>query len=336
MVHEDWLNQVVEPALEPALPIVDAHHHLWPTAPNELWFTFTPQQLTDEIVKCGHNIVATVCVDSHSGYRTDGPEHMRVVGETESTDRVAADGRKKGGKAATICAAIVSHANLLLGSAVGEVLDAHMAASKRFRGIRHMTAFEPGIPPVLGCDQAGVMMRPDFRAGLKELVKRGLSFDAWLLQPQLPEFLDLARAFPDAALILDHVGGPLAEGRYIGRVADAFEQWKEDMTKIARCPNVTLKLGALNMSQTGMDAVGKLRPHTSEEVARLQREHILTSIDLFGPSRCMFESNFPVDKMSVSYTVVWNSFKRVSAGYSAEERSQLFSETARRVYRIEN
>lgn len=334
--RKQWRDQANEMALEPDLPIIDAHHHIWLTPPLEPWEAYKVDAITADMENCGHTILATVYTDSHAHYRTDGPQAMRVVGETEYANSVADAAQARGSAAAGLCAAIVTHADLLLGAAVGDVLDAHMAASKRFKGIRYMTAIDPDLPPVYGATEAEIMNRPIFREGVAELVKRGLSLDTWMFQPQLPELLDLARVIPDANIILDHTGGPLAIGRFAGRRDEAFAQWKRDMARLAQCPNVSVKLGALNMTQTGMDATKEQQPHSSEETARIQRDHILTAIDLFGPERCMFESNFPVDMHAISYTLLWNAFKRMTADLSADDRHALFAGTAARVYRMED
>lgn len=335
MNRNEWRNQIVEPAIEPDMPVIDTHHHIWTTSPAEPWEPYGPDEVVADVVNGGHNVVATVYVDSHANYRTTGPEHLRPVGETEYVEALAQKCAARSDAGAGVCAGIVSHADLLLGSAVGEVLDAHMAMSGRFRGIRHMTAFDPDLPPVYGATEPGIMPRAEFREGFAELVKRGLSFDAWMFQAQLPELTDLAKAFPDANIILDHVGGPLAIGRYANRRDEAFGEWKKNIGELARLPNITVKLGGLNMAITGMDAVEKSRPHSSQETADLQRDHILTTIDLFGPDRCMFETNFPVDMRSISYNLVWNSFKRLTADMAPAEREKLFNGTARRVYRLD-
>lgn len=334
MDRKTWRNQAIEPALEPDLPIIDAHHHLWATTPAEPYEPYPAEALIADKASSGHNVVATVYVDSHANYRDSGPEELRVVGEVEFAEKVANRGAQAGGTAAGICAAIVSSADLLRGKAVGDVLDAQMAASPRYRGIRYMTAIDPELPPVYGATEPSLMMRPAFREGFAELGKRGLSFDAWLFHPQLPELLDLAKAFPDTSIILDHVGGPIGVGRHAERRDETFAAWKRDMAAIAELPNVSVKLGALNMTFTAMDATDQPRPNSSEETARLQRDHLLTTIDLFGPERAMFESNFPVDMRAISYTLVWNSFKRVTAGFSADDKAMLFAGTAKRVYRM--
>lgn len=336
MTRKQWRDQVIEEALEPDLPIIDAHHHIWLTPPLEPWEAYRADAVMADMEGCGHNIVATVYTDSHAHYRPSGPESMRVVGETEYADSVADAAQARGGAVAGLCAAIVTHADLLLGASVGDVLDAHIAASERFRGIRYMTAIDPDLPPIYGATESEIMNRPIFREGFAQLVKRGLSLDTWMFQPQLPEVIELARAFPDANIILDHGGGPLGIGRFAGRRTEAFAQWKRDMAVLSECSNVSVKLGALNMTQTGMDATDEPQPRSSEDTALNQRDHILTAIDLFGPNRCMFESNFPVDMHAISYTLLWNTFKRVTADLSIHDRRALFAGTAARVYRMEN
>jgi predicted TIM-barrel fold metal-dependent hydrolase len=197
-----------------------------------------------------------------------------------------------------------------------------------------MTAYDIDVP-ASAATGAGVMMRPTFRAGFAELARRGLSFDAWLLQSQLGEVIDLARAFPAAVIILDHLGGPLAIGRFATRRDEAFAEWKRDMAELATCANVRVKLGGLNMGMAGVDALARAVPFTSEEMAAAQRDYILTAIDLFGPTRCMFESNVPIDTFGGGYGVIWNAFKRISAGFTADERHRLFFQTAMDTYRID-
>jgi predicted TIM-barrel fold metal-dependent hydrolase len=336
MSRAEWRNRVVEMALEPELPIIDAHHHIYTVSPGPAIGSYGTEEVLADKCGSGHNVVATVYVDSHANYRIDGPERLRFVGETEFADQVAEDCNRRGGRAAGVCAAIVARADLLQGAAVGEVLDAHMAASTRFRGIRHITALDPDLPPNFGCTEAGVMMRPAFREGFAEVERRGLSFDACLFQSQLPEIIDLARAFPGSRIVLNHLAGPLAIGRYAGRRADAFAEWKRGMTELAKSQNVVVKVGGLNMAFTGMGSgIDADKPHGSEEMARLQRDHILSAIDLFGPDRCMFESDFPVDGILTSYPLVWNCFKRVTQGMNATERAELFAGTVRRAYRIQ-
>ncbi|MGE4430324.1 MAG: amidohydrolase [Sphingobium sp.] len=334
MSRKAWRNKVIEAAIEPDLPIIDAHHHVWEAEPFPPFDPYDHNGLFADKAEAGHRILATVYVDSHTSYRVDGPEALRVVGETDYAERVAAKAMARGGLVAGACAAIAPAADLMLGAAVAEVLDAHAAATPRFRGIRHMTAHDPDVPASLA-NPAAMMMQPAFREGFAELVRRDLSFDAWLLQPQLPEVIDLARAFPEGRIILDHLGGPLMIGRFAADPEASFADWKARMTELAACPNVRVKLGGLNMGMAGVDALGRDVPFTSEEMAAAQRGYILTAIDLFGPERCMFESNVPVDTHGASYAVIWNAFKRMSMDFTARERTLLFMDTAMDSYRID-
>jgi predicted TIM-barrel fold metal-dependent hydrolase len=329
--RDRWLAQVKEEILEPALPICDPHHHLW-DQPGRRY-------LLDELLgdtESGHKVVATVFVECMSMYRADGAEAMRPVGETEFVNGVAAmsaSGRYGPTRAA---AGIVSFADLTLGDRVGAVLDAHIAASPRFRGIRHAVGWDASDqvrnshtkPP------PGLLGAARFRQGFGELGRRGLSFDAWLYHPQIPELTSLAQAFPDTTIVLDHFGGPLGIGPYANRRTEIFTYWKGAIAELARCPNVAAKLGGLVMPINGFGFHRRERPATSAELVEATRDWYLHAIDCFGPRRCMFESNFPVDKASCSYHVLWNAFKRLTAGFGAGDKAALFHDTAARVYRL--
>jgi len=321
----------VEDVLEPERPICDPHHHLW-DHPGRRY-------LLDELradTGSGHNVVATVFVECMSMYRASGPPEMRPVGETEFVNGVAAMSASGGFGSTRVAGGIVSFADLALGERVGPVLDAHLAVSPRFRGIRHAAGWEASDqvrnshtnPP------PGLLGDARFRRGFAELAPRGLTFDAWLYHPQLPELTDLAKAFPDTTIILDHFGGPLGIGPYAGRRAEVFGVWKTAIRVLADCPNVVVKLGGLVMPLNGFGFHKREQPIGSVELAEATRDWYLHTIECFGVARCMFESNFPVDKASVSYRVLWNSFKRIAAGFSAAERAALFHDTAVRVYRL--
>ncbi len=334
MNRDAWRNQVMEDAIEPDLPIIDAHHHIWENEPFPPFDHYDENDLFADKTDSGHRIVGTVYVDSHTSYRIDGPEHLRVVGETDYAERVAQAGIARGGAYAGVCCAIAPRADLLLGTQVCEVLDAHAQATSRFRGIRHMTAHDIDVP-ASAATGANVMMQPAFREGFAELDRRGLSFDAWLLQPQLPEVIDLARQFPETTIILNHLGGPLAIGRFADHCDEAFASWRSDMATLATCQNVRVKLGGLNMGMAGVDALARDVPFTSVEMAAAQRDYILTAIDLFAPERAMFESNVPVDTHGAAYGVIWNAFKRNTADFTPQERQRLFYGTALEAYRID-
>ncbi|HSB80790.1 MAG TPA: amidohydrolase family protein [Candidatus Methylomirabilis sp.] len=330
--REHWLRLTAEAPLEPALPICDPHHHLWDRADE--------RYLLDELlqdVRSGHNIVSTVFIECRSMYRTDGPEEMKPIGETEFVEGIAAQSASGRSGPPRVAAGIVGYANLTLGAAVAVVLEGHRAASPdRLRGIRHICVWDasPAIPITAPVRMPGLMLDSTFRAGVACLQRYGLSFEAWLYYPQLPELASLARAFPDVPIILNHIGGVLGIGPYAGRRDEVFQAWKQGIADVAACPNVVVKLGGLGMPRSGFGWEARTAPPTSAELAEATAPYYLTCIEKFGPSRCMFESNFPVDRVSYSYTVVWNSFKRMTRGFSATERAALFHDTAARVYRL--
>jgi predicted TIM-barrel fold metal-dependent hydrolase len=327
-----WLDQVTEAALDPELPIIDPHHHLWDYP--------TSRYLLDDLLAdtgSGHKIEATVFVECNSMFRASGPESLKPIGETEFVQGIAAMSASGRYGATRVAAGIVGFADLLLGAKVREVLIAHIGASpNRFRGIRHAVGWHASAdirnshsnPP------QGLLLSPIFREGFAQLQPLGLSFDAWLYHTQIAELTDLARAFPETTVILDHFGGPLGVGPYEGQADTVFDDWRKAIDDLARCPNVVAKLGGINMAVNGFGWHKRDRPPTSEELAAATQRYYLHTIERFGPKRCMFESNFPVDKLSCSYAVVWNTFKRMAAKFSAAEKAALFHDTAARVYRL--
>ncbi len=326
-----WLNQVVEDVLEPDLPICDPHHHLWDHPGS--------RYLLDELLAdtgSGHNVVATVFVECASIYRADGPEELRSLGETEFVNGVAAMSASGDYGPARVCAGIVGYVDLTLGSSAGPVLDAHMAASDRFKGIRHAAGWDPSekVRNSHTNPSEGLLLDDEFRAGFAELGKRGLSFDAWLYHPQIPQLTDLARAFPHTTIIFDHFGGPLGIGPYEGRQDQIFAAWQRDVAALAECHNVYAKLGGLVMPVNGFGFHKRERPATSDEIVAATGRYYRHAIDCFGVDRCMFESNFPVDKQSCSYHVLWNAFKKMVADGSPAEKASLFHDTAARAYRL--
>ena len=326
-----WVDQIQEDTLEPDLPICDPHHHLWDHPQN--------RYLLDELladIGSGHNVVSTVFMECGSMYRASGAESLRPVGETEFVNGIAAMSASGGYGSSRACAAIVSYANLNLGSAVGDVLDAHMAASDRFRGIRHASGWDASeaVRDSHTAPTRHMLAEDKFREGFAELGKRKLTFDAWLYHSQIPELTDLARAFPDTTIIFDHFGGPLGIGPYEGQREAIFEQWQQDVADLATCMNVHPKLGGLVMPINGFGFHKRAKPATSDELVEATERYYLHMIEHFGAERCMFESNFPVDKASCSYHVLWNSFKKLSKPFSAEERRNLFHDTAVRVYTV--
>jgi L-fuconolactonase len=332
-VRQDWLDRLVEPVLEPELPIVDPHHHLW-DRPG--WRYLLDELLAD--TSSGHNIVGTVFVQCRAFHRERGPEEMRPVGETEFVNGVAAMVASGSYGPSKICAGIVGTADLRAGAKVRDVLEAHIVAGGgRFRGIRHISAYDadPAIANPAYAPPPGMLADAGFREGFAQLAPLGLSFDAWLYHPQIDELTSLAQAFPGTQIVLDHCGGPLAIGEYEGKRDAIFPKWQASMRRLAQCSNVHVKTGGLGMRINGYDFQDHVDPPSSTVLAAAWKPYIDTCVEAFGALRCMFESNFPVDKGSYSYPVYWNACKRLASGASATDKADLFSRTAARFYRLD-
>jgi len=339
-----WLaRQAPEAPIEPDLPIVDTHHHLWDRrdAGRRVGEPPIGRYLLDELmedIRSGHNVVQTVFLECHSMYRAAGPVEMRPVGEVEFVAGVAAMSESGVYGPQRAAAGIVGFADLALGDAVAPVLEAQIAAGGgRFRGVRFSAAWDadPVIGNSHGVTGLGLYREPKVVEGLRRLASLGLSLDAWCFHPQLADATALARAVPEATIVLNHVGGPLGYGPYAGRTDAVFEAWKPAMAELASCPNVFVKLGGQVMRLGAWPYPSAEPPPTSERMADLWRPWVGTCIELFGPDRCLFESNFPVDKMGTGWVQLWNAFKRLAAGGSAAEKAALFAGTARRAYRLE-
>jgi L-fuconolactonase len=328
-ISEGHTRLTAEAALEPNLPICDPHHHLR-ERPNDRYFFEEFIQDTGT----GHNIMATVCVENRAQYRTSGPEAIKPVGETEFFDSVGARAAADPQPATAVAAGIVGHADLSLGEAVSEVLEAHLLASpSRFRGIRHSATWDAS-ETIRSDARRGLLADSAFRRGFACLQRYDLSFDAWLYHPQLPALVDLARAFPAVTIVLDHVGGPLGVGPYKGKREEVFRVWSEGIADLSTCSNVAVKLGGFGSTRSGYDWHERAVQPGSAELANTMAPYFDFCIEKFGVRRCMFESNFPVDNVSYSYVVIWNAFKRISQSFSAAERKALFHDTAMRVYRL--
>jgi L-fuconolactonase len=334
--RNDWLARHVEDIIEPDLPIVDPHHHL--VERPETGRYLLPELLAD--TGSGHNIIATVYLEWLSMYRATGPAEMKPVGEIEFANGVAAMAASSAYGKTQVCAGIVGHADLAIGGAVEKVLEAQIQAGGgkggRFKGIRYLSATDPdqaewgspvSRPPEM-------LLEPKMREGFAKLGVLGLTFDCYMFHPQLGDLLDLARAFPQQPIVLNHVGGAIGLGRYKGKRDEVFADWSAKIRDLAGCPNVHVKLGGLGMRVFGFDVHEKAEPPSSETLAGLWRPYIETCIAAFGPAHSMFESNFPVDKGSGSYQVFWNAFKRIAAGCSASEKAALFSGTASKFYSL--
>ncbi|HET9159615.1 MAG TPA: amidohydrolase family protein, partial [Caulobacteraceae bacterium] len=345
-----------ETILEPELPIIDPHHHLWDRRPvlaavqaaagPEHPFTAvvrkSPVYLLDELLEdtgSGHNIRATVFIECRSMYRADGPVELRPVGETEFVNGVAAMSASGLYGEMRACAGIVGHADMMLGESVQPVLEAHIAAgSGRFRGIRHSVSHDPDTDVLgpLALRAPGLYREAAFQKGVAQLAKNNLSFEAWLLEPQLPQLIALVNACPETQVVLDHVGTPLGIASYEGRRDERFPIWAANIRELARAPNVTVKLGGLAMSFCNFPSFLSEPAAPSHQLAKEWGPYLDTCVEAFGADRCMFESNFPVDLGSCSYATLWNAFKVFAAGASSDEKRTLFAATAKRIYRLDD
>ena len=326
--NPEWLGKLTEAILEPELPIVDPHHHLWDHPGS--------RYLLDELladVNSGHNIVATVFIQCGSGYRTSGPEEMRPIGESEFVRAIAEEADRRG----TQDQNLRRHRQLRRSAPAAMSMRCCEgqieAAGGRFRGIRQIAAHDPAIvgassyvPP------PGLMDDPAFRRGLKRLPAHDLTFEAWIYHPQIKTLTEVARECPEVKIVLNHFGGPLGVGPY--RRDEVFPGWRADIRELAACPNVYVKLGGLAMIVNAFDFHLQPLPPSSGEMANAWRPYVETCIEAFGANRCMFESNFPVDKGACSYPVLFNAFKRLASGASASEKADLFAGTASRFYRL--
>lgn len=334
MISESWLAKVEEEIVDPDRAICDPHHHLW-DYPGSRYLLH--EMLAD--VNSGHRIVSTVFVECDAMFSADRAWHLAPVGETEFVNGVAAMSASGNYGECRVAAGIVSFADLMLGSAVGEVLEAHVrAAPDRFRGIRHATSWHESddIRNSHSRPVAHQMLDDRFLEGLTKLGQMRLSFDAWCYHAQLREFAEMARQVPDTTIVLDHFGGPLGIGPYEGKGDEVFAAWKDAISELQDLPHVYFKLGGINMKINGFGWHRGERPPTSDELVERTAAYYEYCISCFGAERCMFESNFPVDRESVSYPVLWNAFKKMTSGCSEAEKAQLFHDSATQFYRLDS
>jgi predicted TIM-barrel fold metal-dependent hydrolase len=330
----DWLALTQEPILEPEITICDPHHHFWDFRTARIPYQrYLLHELIGD-VDCGHNVRSTVFIEARSMYRPTGPVELRPVGEVEFVQGLAAASASGLYGRCRAAAAIVGHADLKLADRVEPILKALQAAAPdRFRGIRHTVTWDPH-PEVENREKEGVLASDEYRAGARVLARMGLSLDTGVCFPQLPELAEFARAVPDLTIILNHLGGLQRVGPFGQRDNEVLPAWRSGIAAVAKCSNVHLKLGGIGMPRLGFDWHTRDTPIGSEELAGSMAPLVSYCIEQFGPERCMFESNFPVDKVSFSHPVLFNAFKRFSRNYSASERAALFHDTAARAYRV--
>ena len=332
ITRPEWLRLTEEAAIDSDRAICDPHHHLWDRENNR----YLVEDLHDDL-RSGHNIVSTVFIECGARYRADGPESFRPVGETEFVVGEAERAAGIAGCSTKVAAGIVGHVDLRFGTEVGAVLQAHIeAGAGRFRGIRHCVSADPDpdVPQHRILPPLGQMADPTYREGFACLEPLGISFEAWLYHPQIPDVIDLARSFPGITIILDHVGGPIGVGSYAGRRDAIFEEWKSSIDELAGLPNVLVKLGGLGMTVCGFGWEKRDQPPSSQDIADAIAPYVQHCVDRFGVERAMFESNFPVDKQSCGYGIMWNALKRIAEKYNQTERDAMFHDNALRIYRL--
>jgi L-fuconolactonase len=328
---QEWLDQVIEDVIDPDLEIIDPHHHLWPAGQG---LPYQRHDLHGDVNGHGgrgsHNVIKTVFMECGSAYDRSAPEHLRSLGETRFiADQALSDPEP-------LMAGIVGHVDLRRDD-LDDLLDRHIEAGRGlFRGVRDALsrAEHPDAMMIPGHAPRDLYLDPDFRRGVRRLGERGLTYDSWHYHHQNREFLELARATPDTIMVLDHFGTPIGVGPYAAQREEIFAKWKTDIANIAALPNTVAKLGGLAMPDNGFGWNLAERPPTSDEFLAQQSRYYLHAIECFGPDRCMFESNFPVDRLSLSYNVLWNALKKLTVGFSSSERAALFSGTAARVYKV--
>ncbi len=332
-IRKDWLAQTQEPALEPERPIIDPHHHLWDRPGNR----YLLHDLIEDLGS-GHNIRATVFLECREMYRAEGPPELRSLGETTFVAGVAAMSESGKYGPARACAGIIGNVDLRVGGRAKGVLEQHIAAAGgRFRGIRNGATWhpDPNLRVFTSGAGEGLYLDRSWREGFAALAPLNLSFEAWMFHTQLGDVIDLARAFPETKIVLNHIGGALAVGPYAEQRDEVFDEWRRQIQKLGQFPNVFIKLGGLGMpSLMGFEMGRQERAPSSEQLARAWRRYLDASIEAFGPDRAMFESNFPVDKGMCSYANLWNAFKRVAESYSQDEKNAMFHNTALKFYRL--
>lgn len=337
-VRPEWLAARQEAPLDPQLPIVDSHHHLY-DRPDSRYLL--EDYLKD--IQGGHDVRASVYLQARAMLRAEGPYHLRSLGETEFANGVAATSASGLYGPARVCAGIVGHVDLSLGAGVREVLERHIAVAGgtisqggRFCGIRQPLTWDSDkslLNPVYKLSE-GLMESPAFRAGFSQLAPLGLSFDGWVFFHQLPKLAALARAFPHTPIVVNHCGGIIGILSYEGRRDEVYQTWRRGLAEVARCPNVSIKLSGLGMRLGGFGLEDGAHPPSSEQLAAAWRPWIETCIELFGPSRSMYGSNFPVDKGTHSHAIGLNALKRLVGQASPHERADIFSGSATRFYRL--
>jgi len=335
-LNKKWLNLNIEKAIEPELKICDPHHHLWDYKKETIQPTYLLPEILEDI-NSGHNIVSTVFIECGAMYNPSDPIEKQIINETEFVNGIAAMSHSGLYGKTKIAAGIVGSAPLLIGDKVASILDKHLSiAPERFKGIRSQAAMHSDgtIPATRTRPPEGVYINDKFQEGFNHLASRNLSFEAWCYHPQIPQLIDLAKKFPNTIIILNHFGGPLGIGSFENKEKETYEFWKKNIEELSKCENVQAKLGGIAMEINGFNWHKQNTPPSGNELINRTKDYYETTLEFFGTNRCMFESNFPVDKLSCSYVNLWNGFKNLTKNYSENERAKLFHDNATRIYKI--
>ena len=333
--YYEWIAQIKEEIIDPKLPIIDPHHHLW-NGDNQLagTFPYLIENLNEDTFS-GHNIVGTIFMECAQGYYSDGEEKYKPVGETEFVVNLIKDSKKL--PESTNIIGIIGFADLMFGSEVRGVLNKHILKGEGlFRGIRHAAGWDKNneIHNSHSNPIENIYHNKNFMKGAEELINLNLTFDAWHYHHQITDLSIFSKKYPELSIIHDHFGGPLGVGPYEGKRQEIFKKWKDDISLLSESKNVYAKLGGLAMPVNGWNFHKQDKPASSEQIVDMHHEYYLHTIDCFGVDRCMFESNFPVDRRSISYHVLWNAFKKMVSDYSDEDKNKLFFKNAKDIYMV--
>ena len=330
-----WLDKITEEIIEPDIAICDPHHHFWDKRTERDYPRYQLDELLADITS-GHNVRSTVFIEARSMYNANLPADKSSIGEVEYVQGISAASASGIYGESRMAASIIGNANLNLGEGVRPILESLSSASNRFKGIRHSVTWDPH-PEVENTalhKYEGQLISDKFQAGAKVLADMKMTFEAWLYFHQLPQLVEFAKSVPNLTIILNHIGGLVMDGPYENKREEVIKIWKDGIAEIAECPNVVVKLGGIGMPRTGFDWHERDNPIGSEELASSIAPYFNYCIDHFGTGRCMFESNFPVDKVSFSYQVLYNAFKRFSQGFSESERAAMFHDNAVAIYKV--
>tara|TARA_Y100000590_G_scaffold93947_1_gene106500 strand:- start:180 stop:1208 length:1029 start_codon:yes stop_codon:yes gene_type:complete len=336
--QQEWLDQITEEIVDQDLEIIDPHHHLWPGTPRTEGVSADNRYLLEDLwidTQSGHNVVKTVFVECGQGYYESGSEAMKPVGETKFVVEVAEEAKQDVSKAQI--EGIVGHVDMMLGESAREVLEAHLEEGQgRFKGIRHGASWDESdeIRNSHSNPIQSIYLDDEFQKGIEQLDALNLTLDAWNYHKQIKELTELAKCFPNLKIVQNHFGGPLGIGPYAGRREEVFSVWQESIAELAERDNVVIKIGGLAMPINGWGWHKRELPANSDELIESHGRYYLHAIKCFGVERCMFESNFPVDKRSISYSVLWNGFKKIVEDFSTEEKEYLFYKTAAEFYSL--